>query len=104
MNEVLENEINKNTYFSNDIEINPAAISQIFDEKDFGFVKALKSTKRCSKFKNVFLPTSEENKIVKQHYHSTGKHRGLAHNECFLNTRKTHSSFLPILLLQFFRI
>ena len=64
-------------------------------------MKALKWTKRCSKFKNVFLPTSEENKIVEQNYHSTGEYRGLAHNECFLNTRKTLSSFLPILLLQF---
>ena len=43
----------------------------------------------------------EENPIVKDHCHLTGKFRGLAHNKCNLNARKAHTSFVPILFHNF---
>ena len=39
--------------------------------------------------------------MVKDHCHLTGKFRRLAHNICNLNTRKAHSSFIPILFHNF---
>ena len=47
------------------------------------------------------LPICKENSIVKDHCHLTGKFRGLAHNNCNLNTRKAYTSFVPILFLNF---
>ena len=36
-------------------------------------------------------------RIVKDQCYLTGEIRGLAHNDCILNTRKTHPSFVPTL-------
>ena len=43
----------------------------------------------------------KKNPVVKDHCHLTGKIRGLAHNKCNLNTRKAHTSFVPILFHNF---
>ena len=51
--------------------------------------------KRCSKCIEKDLPICKENNIVKDHSHLTGTFRGLAHNNCKLNTRKAETSFVP---------
>ena len=51
--------------------------------------------------KQFTLRDMKENPIVKDHCHLTGRFRGLAHNKCNLNTRKAHTSFVPILLHNF---
>ena len=51
--------------------------------------------------KEVKLKDVEENPVVKDHCHLTGKFRGLAHSNCNLNTRKAHTSFVPILFHNF---
>ena len=43
----------------------------------------------------------KENPIVEDHCHLTGRSRGLAYNNCTLNTRKAHTSFVPILFHNF---
>ena len=43
----------------------------------------------------------KENPVVRDHCHLTGGFRGLAHNNCNLNTRKAHTSFVPILFQKF---
>ena len=52
--------------------------------------------------KKKFGPKDKkENPIVKDHCHLTGRFRGLAHNNCNLNTRKARTSFVPILFHNF---
>ena len=36
----------------------------------------------------------KENRVVKDHGHSTGNFRGLPHNKCNLKTRSKNASFL----------
>ena len=43
----------------------------------------------------------KENPVVRDHCHLTGRFRVLAHNNCNLNTRKAHTSFVPILFHNF---
>ena len=43
----------------------------------------------------------KENPFVKNHGHLTGKFRGLAYNKCNLNTRKAHTSLVPIFFHNF---
>ena len=43
----------------------------------------------------------KETPVVEDHCHLTGRFRGLAHNNCNLNTRKAHKSFAPILFYNF---
>ena len=43
----------------------------------------------------------KDNPIVRDPCHLTGRFRGLAHNNCNLNTRKAHTLFVPILLHNF---
>ena len=43
----------------------------------------------------------KDNPIVKDYRHLTGRFRGLAHNNCNLNTRKALTSFIPILFHNF---
>ena len=49
-----------------------------------------------SKLKDI-----KENPVVQKHCHLTGKFRGLANNICNLNTRKAHTSFVPIIIHNF---
>ena len=51
--------------------------------------------------KNLGLKIKKENPIVEDHCHLTGRFRGLAHNNCNLNTRKAYTSFGPILFQNF---
>ena len=51
--------------------------------------------------KEVRLKDEKENSIVKDHCHLTGEFKGLAHNNCNLDTRKAYTSFVPIIFHNF---
>ncbi len=90
INEMMEIESYMKTYFKNELEINPNKIPENFDESI------------CWLCEKKFQPKDKkENSIVKDHCHLTGRFRGLAHNNCNLNTRKAHTSFVPILFHNF---
>ena len=77
-------------YFKNEIEINLHTISEKFDQNT------------CWLCEKEFRPKDKkENPIVKDYCHLAGRLRGLAHNNCNLNTRKSHTSFVPILFHNF---
>ena len=90
VNEMLEIESYLKTYFKIELEIILDTIPENYDQT---------SCWLCEKeFK---LKDMKENPIVKDHCHLTGRFRGLAHNNCNLNTRKAHMSFVPILFHNF---
>ena len=91
INDLLGIEAYMKKYFKNNIEINPDTL--------FAFV-AIKCWLCEEDFKNE---DEKENPVVKDHCHLTGKFRGLAHINCNLNTRKAHTSFVPILFHNFSR-
>ena len=89
-NEMLEIESYMKNYFKNEIEINLDTVPENCDQS---------SCWLCEKeFK---LKDMKENPVVKDHCHLTGIFRGLAHNNCNLNTRKARTSFVPILFHKF---
>ena len=90
INEMLEIESYMKTFFKNELEI----ILGTIPENDYQTTCWL-----CEKEFN--LKDIKENPIVKDHCHLTGNSRGLAHNSCNLNTRKAHTSFVPILFHNF---
>ena len=83
---MLEIESYMKTYFQNELEINLDTILENFDQTTCWLCE-----------KEFKLKDMKENPIVKDHCHLTGRFRGLAHNNCNLNTRKAHTSFVPIL-------
>ena len=85
VNEMLEIESYMKTYFKNELEINLDTIPENYNQTT------------CWLCEKEF----KENPIVRDHCHLTGKFRGLAHNNCNLNTRKAHTSFVPILFHNF---
>ena len=86
INEMLETEGYMKTYFKNELEINLDTIPENYDQTT------------CWLCEKEFKPEDvKKNPVVKDHCHLTGKFRGLAHNNCNLNTRKAHTSFVPIL-------
>ena len=88
--EILEIESYMKTYFKNELEINLDTIQENFDQTT------------CWLCEKEFKPKDvKENPVVKVHCHLTGKFRGLAHNNCNLNTRKAHTSFVPLLFHNF---
>ena len=90
VNEMLEIESYMQNYFKNELEINLDTIPE-------NYVQTF-----CWLCEKEFKPKdSKENPIVKDHCHLTGKFRGLSHNNCNLNTRKAHTSFVPKLFLNF---
>ena len=90
INEMLEIESYMKNYFKKELEINSDTIPENFDESTCWL---------CGKeFKREDL---KENPIVRDHCHLTGRLRGLAHNNCNLNTRKAHTSFVPIVFHNF---
>ena len=110
VNEFLETDTYRNDYFKNEIEIKPNRIGDNDAESashpgstlEFnGWLcgKYFISTKRCLNCKKIGDPhiACSENRIVKKHCQLTGKITGLEHNECNLNTRKAHSSSVPLL-------
>ena len=77
-------------YFKNDLEINLDTIPENYDQTT------------CWLCEKEFKPKDlKENPVVKDHCYITGKSGGLAHNNCNLNTRKAHTSFVPILFHNF---
>ena len=87
---MLEIESYMKTYFKNEIEINLDTIPENYDQTT------------CWLCEKEFKPKDvKENSIVRDHCHLTGRFRGLAHNNCNLNTRKAHTSFVPILFHNF---
>ena len=90
INEMLEIESYMKTYFKNELKINLDTIPENYDQTS------------CWLCEKKFKPKDlKENPIVRDHCHLTGKFRGLAHNNCNLNTRKAHTSFVPILFHNF---
>ena len=90
VNETLEIESYLKTYFESELEINLDTIPKNYYQTT------------CWLCEKEFKPKDEkENPIVKDHCHLTGRFRGLAHNNCNLNTRKAHTSFVPILFHNF---
>ena len=88
--EMLERENYMKNYFKNEIEINLDTIPENYDKSTCWLCE--KEYKR----KDI-----KDNPIVRDHCHLTGRFRGLAHNNCSLNTRKGHTSFVPILFHNF---
>ena len=92
INEMLEIESYMKTYFKTELEINHDTIPENYNQTT------------CWLCEKEFQPKDlKENPIVKDHCHLTGRFRGLAHNNCNLNTRKAHTSFVPILFHNFSR-
>ena len=90
INEMLEIESYMKTYFKNELENNLDTIPEIYDQT---------TSWLCEK---EFTPKDlKDNPVVRDHCHLTGRFRGLAHNNCNLNTRKAHTSFVPILFHNF---
>ena len=90
INEMLEIESYMKTYFKNEIEINLDTIPENYNQTT------------CWLCEKEFKPKDmKENPIARDHCHLTGRFRGLAHNNCNLNTRKDHTSFVPILFHNF---
>ena len=86
INEMLEIESYMKTYFKNELEIILDTIPESYDQTNCWFFE-----------KKIKPKEVEENPVVEDHCHLTGKFRGLAHSNCNLNTRKAHTSFVPIL-------
>ena len=92
INEMLEIESYMNTYWKNEREINPDTIPENYYQTTCWL---------CGKeFK---LKDVKENPVVKGHCILTGNFRGLTDKICNLNTRKAHTSFVPILFHNFSR-
>ena len=90
INEMLEIESYMKTYFKNDLEIDLDTILENYNQTT------------CWLCEKEFKPEDvKENPVVIDHCHLTGKFRGLAHNNCNLNARKAHTSFVPILFHNF---
>ena len=86
INEMLEIDGYMKTYFKNELEINLDTIPENYDQTT------------CWLCEKEFKPKDvKENPVVKDHCHLTGKFRGIAHNSCNVNTRKAHTSFVPII-------
>ena len=90
INEMLEIESYMKIYFKIELEINLDIVPENYDQSI------------CWLCEKEFRPkVKKENPVIKDHLHLTGKFRGLAHNNCNLNTRKAHTSFVPILFHNF---
>ena len=82
---MLEIEGYMKNYFKNELGINLDTNPENYDQTTCWL---------CEKEFN--LKDKKENPIVNDYCPLTGKFRGLAHNSCNLNTRKAHTSFVPI--------
>ena len=90
VNEMLEIESYMKTYFKIELEINLDTIPENQNQTT------------CWLCEKEFTPKDlKDNLVVRDHCHLTGKFRGLAHNNCNVNTRKAHTSFVPILVHNF---
>ena len=90
INEMLEIEGYMKNYLKTELEFNLDTIPKNYDQTT------------CWLCEKKFKPKNlEENPVVRDHCHLTCRFRGLAHNSCNLNTRKAHTSFVPILFHNF---
>ena len=90
INEMCEIESYMKTYFKNELEIDFDTFPENYDQTT------------CWLCEKEFKPKDlKENPIVKDHCLLTGRFRVLAHNKGNLNTRKAHTSFVPILFHNF---
>ena len=90
VNQMLQIESYMKIYFKNELEINLHTIPENYDQNT------------CWLCEKEFKPKDlKENPVVRDHCHLTGRFRGLAHNNCDLNTRKARTSFVPILFHNF---
>ena len=90
INEMLEIESYMKTYVKKELEIILDTIPENYDQTT------------CWLCEKEFTPKDlKDNPVVRDHCHLTGRFRGLAHNACNLNTRKAHTSFVPILFHNF---
>ena len=88
INEMLESYMK--TYFKNELEIDLDTIPENYKQTT------------CWLCEKEYKPKDvKENPVVRDHCHLTGNFRGLAHNNCNLNARKAHTSFVPILFHNF---
>ena len=76
--------------FENELEINLDTIPEKYDQSICWLCE-----------KEFKLKDLKENPVFKDHCFLTGNFRGLSHNNCNLNTRKAHTSFVPILFQNF---
>ena len=90
INEMLEVEGFMKNCFKTELEMNLDTIPKNCDQSTCWLCE-----------KEIKPKDLEENPFVKGHCHLTGKFRGLAHNNCNLNTRKAYTSFVPILFHNF---
>ena len=90
INEMLEIESYMKNYFKNELEIILDTIPKNLDQTTCWLCE-----------KEFKLKDVKENPVVKDHCHLTGKFGGLANNNCNLNARKAHTSFVPILFHNF---
>ena len=90
INEMLEIEGYMKNYFENEPEYIIDTIPENYDQTTCWLCE-----------KDFKLRDVKDNPIVKDHCHLTGKFRGIAHNSCNLNTRKAHTSLIPILFHNF---
>ena len=90
INEMLEKEGYMKNYFENELGINLDIIPRNYDQSTCWLCEKEFETKDL-----------KETTVVKDHFHLTGKFRGLAHIDCNLNARKAHTSFVPILFYNF---
>ena len=89
-NEMLEIEGHMKNYFKSELEIILDTMPENYDQTT------------CWLYEKEFnLKDIKENPIAKGHCHLTGRFRGVPHNNCNLNTRKIHTSFVPILFHNF---
>ena len=72
-------------YFKNEIEIDLDTVPKNYDQTTYWLFE-----------KEFIFKDVKENPVVKDHCPLTGKFRGLDHNNCNLNTRKAHTSLVPI--------
>ena len=83
--QMLKLEKDTKNYFKNDIPL------KMKEEEE----KLFQDSKVC------WLCENEEESLVRDHDHLTGKYRGAACNECNLNANQKRSSFVPILFHNF---
>ena len=90
INKMLKIEAHMKNYFKNELEINLDTIPENYDQTT------------CWLCEKEFKPKDvKENPVVRDHCYLTGRFRGLAHNNCNLNTRKVYTLFVPIIFHNF---
>ena len=102
INEILEIGTYMKNCFKSDIELNPYTIPENYGKNRCWLCeKRFEKKVDCTKASNAIRDKHFAKTVVKYHCHLTGRFIGLVQIECNLITRKAHSSFIPILFLNF---